>query len=178
MYEKLRVHQPRVRPVLAGLYWIMVSCNVITPQLFWFKRIRTSIPLMFVLSHLRERRHVVRAFVHHRHELAPTTSSRARGTCSRQPGSTSDTMVGAFGLFFTLFLLFCRYLPMIRHGRSEGRHAARRIRTARARHGHHGITATRTTQHAHTEHKRFSRQAATRRCDYTARTAARKGIGL
>ena len=31
-------------------YWIMVSCNVITPQLFWFKKIRTSIPIMFVLS--------------------------------------------------------------------------------------------------------------------------------
>ncbi|MFO0875414.1 MAG: NrfD/PsrC family molybdoenzyme membrane anchor subunit [Phycisphaerales bacterium] len=31
-------------------YWIMVSCNVITPQLFWFKKVRTSIPLMFLLS--------------------------------------------------------------------------------------------------------------------------------
>jgi hypothetical protein len=25
-------------------YWIMVSCNVITPQLFWFKKIRRNVP--------------------------------------------------------------------------------------------------------------------------------------
>ncbi len=31
-------------------YWTMVSCNVLSPQLFWFKRLRTSIPVMFVLS--------------------------------------------------------------------------------------------------------------------------------
>ncbi|MBT4291552.1 polysulfide reductase NrfD, partial [bacterium] len=33
----------------AWAYWIMVSCNVITPQLFWFKKIRTNVPVMFVM---------------------------------------------------------------------------------------------------------------------------------
>ena len=31
-------------------YWTMITCNVITPQLFWFKKLRTSIPVMFVVS--------------------------------------------------------------------------------------------------------------------------------
>src|SRR4030095_14848127 len=31
-------------------YWMMVSCNVLLPQLFWFKRLRTSIPVMFIIS--------------------------------------------------------------------------------------------------------------------------------
>src|SRR5438105_2723252 len=31
-------------------YWTMISCNVITPQIFWFKKMRTSIPVMFVAS--------------------------------------------------------------------------------------------------------------------------------
>jgi Ni/Fe-hydrogenase subunit HybB-like protein len=31
-------------------YWIMVSCNVISPQLFWFKKIRTTIPVMFAIA--------------------------------------------------------------------------------------------------------------------------------
>ncbi|MFN9912869.1 MAG: hypothetical protein ACK53L_09800, partial [Pirellulaceae bacterium] len=31
-------------------YWIMVSCNVISPQLFWFKKFRTSPILMFIVS--------------------------------------------------------------------------------------------------------------------------------
>jgi Ni/Fe-hydrogenase subunit HybB-like protein len=31
-------------------YWSMMTCNVISPQLFWFKKIRTSIVLTFILS--------------------------------------------------------------------------------------------------------------------------------
>src|SRR5690606_19848706 len=31
-------------------YWIMVSCNVISPQVFWFKKARTSIPIMMVVA--------------------------------------------------------------------------------------------------------------------------------
>ncbi len=34
----------------AWAYWIMVSCNVISPQVFWFKKARTSIPILFVMS--------------------------------------------------------------------------------------------------------------------------------
>ena len=34
----------------AWAYWIMVSCNVISPQFFWFKKLRTSIPVMFIIS--------------------------------------------------------------------------------------------------------------------------------
>ena len=31
-------------------YWIMVTCNVISPQLFWFKKIRTNLVAVFILS--------------------------------------------------------------------------------------------------------------------------------
>src|ERR671918_52501 len=34
----------------AWAYWIMVSCNVISPQVFWFKKARTSIPILFTVS--------------------------------------------------------------------------------------------------------------------------------
>ena len=34
----------------AWAYWIMVTCNVISPQIFWSKKARTSIPILFVLS--------------------------------------------------------------------------------------------------------------------------------
>ena len=30
-------------------YWTMVTCNVVVPQLLWFKRIRTSLPCVFVI---------------------------------------------------------------------------------------------------------------------------------
>src|SRR5438046_10509721 len=34
----------------AWAYWIMISCNVLTPQFFWFKRIRTNMLIVFILS--------------------------------------------------------------------------------------------------------------------------------
>src|SRR6185369_10667860 len=34
----------------AWAYWIMISCNVMSPQVFWSKKARTSIPILFVLS--------------------------------------------------------------------------------------------------------------------------------
>lgn len=34
----------------AWAYWIMVSCNVITPQLFWIRKFRRSVPVMFVIA--------------------------------------------------------------------------------------------------------------------------------
>lgn len=93
-------------------YWIMVSCNVITPQLFWFKRIRTSIAAMFVLS----------LFVNvgmwfERYVIIVTSLANDFLPSSWNTFTPTwvdiGTMLGAFGLFFTLFLLFCRFLPMI-----------------------------------------------------------------
>ena len=31
-------------------YWIMVSCNVFIPQVFWFRKARTSPLIMFIIS--------------------------------------------------------------------------------------------------------------------------------
>ena len=93
-------------------YWIMVSCNVITPQLFWFKSIRTSIPLMFILSIIVNVGMWFERFVIIVTSLAndflPSSWDQFTPTWV-----DIGTMFGAFGLFFTLFLLFCRFLPMI-----------------------------------------------------------------
>ena len=34
----------------AWAYWTMITCNVISPQIFWSKKARTSIPILFTLS--------------------------------------------------------------------------------------------------------------------------------
>ena len=31
-------------------YWSMISCNVIIPQIFWFRKIRTNITITFIIS--------------------------------------------------------------------------------------------------------------------------------
>ncbi|RAP33920.1 hydrogenase [Candidatus Marinamargulisbacteria bacterium SCGC AG-439-L15] len=96
----------------AWAYWIMVSCNVISPQLFWFKKLRTSIPVMFVISIFVNIGMWFERFV-------ITVTSLHRDFLPSSWGYYSPTYVdvctfiGSFGLFFTLFLLFLKFLPMI-----------------------------------------------------------------
>jgi molybdopterin-containing oxidoreductase family membrane subunit len=96
----------------AWAYWIMISCNVITPQLFWSKKIRRSIPAMFVLSIFVNigmwfERFVIVASSLHRDYL-PSSWDYFSPTWV-----DILTFVGSFGLFFTLFLLFLRFVPMV-----------------------------------------------------------------
>jgi Ni/Fe-hydrogenase subunit HybB-like protein len=96
----------------AWAYWIMVSCNVISPQIFWFKKARTSIPIMMVVAIFVNIGMWFERFV-------ITVSSLSRDFMPSSWGYFKPTLVdigmlvGSFGLFFTLFLLFLRFLPMI-----------------------------------------------------------------
>ena len=93
-------------------YWTMVSCNVLSPQIFWFKKMRTSLPVMFVISLVVNvgmwfERFVIIVTSLHRDYLP---SSWGYFTPS---WVDVFTFVGSFGLFMTLFLLFIRFLPVI-----------------------------------------------------------------
>lgn len=96
----------------AWAYWTMVSCNVITPQLFWFKKLRTSIVVSFILSIFVNIGMWFERFV-----ITVTSLNRDFLPSSWryfQP-TIFDSLffIGSFGLFFTLFLLFIRYMPVI-----------------------------------------------------------------
>ncbi|MCB9542936.1 MAG: polysulfide reductase NrfD [Myxococcales bacterium] len=92
-------------------YFIMVSCNVITPQLFWSKKIRTSMTWTFILSIFVNIGMWFERFV--------ITMSLHRDFLPSSWGYYSPTIfdiltfVGSFGLFFTLFLLFLKFLPAV-----------------------------------------------------------------
>ncbi|MCK5124676.1 MAG: polysulfide reductase NrfD [candidate division Zixibacteria bacterium] len=96
----------------AWAYWIMISCNVVVPQLFWFKKLRRSIPIMFIASILINIGMWFERFV-----IVVTSLSRDFLPANWDYFSPTMwdilTFVGSFGLFFTLFLLFIRVLPMI-----------------------------------------------------------------
>jgi molybdopterin-containing oxidoreductase family membrane subunit len=96
----------------AWAYWIMFTCNVITPQLFWFRKLRRSVPAMFVLSIFVNIGMWFERFV-----ITVTSLSRDFLPSSWDYYSPTiwdiSTFIGSFGLFFTLFLLFLRFLPMI-----------------------------------------------------------------
>ncbi len=96
-------------------YWTMVSCNVITPQLFWSKKIRTTPALIFVLSLVINvgmwfERFVIIVTSLHR-DFLPSSWAMYRPTFIE-----IGTFIGTFGLFFTAFLLFTRVLPAISIG--------------------------------------------------------------
>ncbi|MCA9705215.1 MAG: polysulfide reductase NrfD [Myxococcales bacterium] len=93
-------------------YWIMMSCNVISPQLIWFKKIRRSAAALFVLSIFVnigmwfERFVIVASSLHH--DFLPSSWDYYSPTLW-----DISTLIGSFGLFFTLFCLFLRFLPVI-----------------------------------------------------------------
>ena len=96
----------------AWAYWIMVSCNVISPQLFWSKTIRTTpwmmvIVCIFVNIGMWFERFVITVTSLHR-DFLPSSW----GYFSPTPFDIM-LLVGSFGLFFTLFLLFLRWLPVV-----------------------------------------------------------------
>lgn len=103
----------------AWAYWTMVSCNVIFVQLFWFKRLRTNIALMFVVGIL-----VNVGMWFERYVIIVTTLSRdflpsSWGHFSPTIFDFGIMMLG-FGLFFTLVLLFVRFLPSVAMAELKG----------------------------------------------------------
>lgn len=108
-------------------YWTMVSCNVFIPLLLWFKRVRTSVGAVLVISILINVGMWFERFV-----IIVTSLSRdfipANWFHYAPTRVEVATLLGSFGLFFTLFLLFCRFVPVIavaevkgvlKHGRSR-----------------------------------------------------------
>ncbi|MCI0450301.1 MAG: polysulfide reductase NrfD [Chlorobi bacterium] len=96
----------------AWAYWIMISCNVLFPQLFWFKKIRRNIPITFVIVILVNvgmwfERFVIIVTSLHRDYL-PTSWAMYYPTMY-----DIGILLGSFGLFFTLIILFARTLPVV-----------------------------------------------------------------
>jgi molybdopterin-containing oxidoreductase family membrane subunit len=96
----------------AWAYWIMMSCNLLAPQVFWFKRLRRNVPLMFVISIFVNigmwfERFVITVVSLHRDYL-PSSWGYFTPTWV-----DVLTFIGSFGLFFTLFLVFLRFVPMV-----------------------------------------------------------------
>ncbi len=96
----------------AWAYWTMISCNVLFPQLFWFKKIRTNLTAMMGICILVNVGMWFERFVIVCTSLARDFLPSSWGYFVPTPIDYA-TLAGSFGLFFTLFLLFCRYLPMV-----------------------------------------------------------------
>ena len=96
----------------AWAYWIMITCNVISPQLFWFKAVRERPAVVWIISIFVNIGMWFERFV-------ITVTSLANDFLPSSWGYYAPTIVdiftffGTFGLFGVLFLLFLRFLPLM-----------------------------------------------------------------
>ena len=110
-WEQFHFHNRLTGPMWwAG--WTMVTCNAFVPHVLWFKKVRTSVWALFVVSLLINvgmwfERYVIIVVGLSRDFLPSSWGSYAPSYVEVL------TLLGSFGLFLTLFLLFCRYLPMV-----------------------------------------------------------------
>jgi Ni/Fe-hydrogenase subunit HybB-like protein len=93
-------------------YWSMMTCNVISPQLFWFKKLRTNIVATFVLSIIVnigmwfERFVIIVTSIHR--DYLPSSWSMFYPTMY-----DVGEYILTFGFFFTAFFLFAKFFPVI-----------------------------------------------------------------
>ena len=92
--------------------WIMIFCNCIAPQILWFKKCRTSIPILFVLSVL-----INIGMWFERYVIIITSLSRdfvpAAWGIYIPSAVELSILVGSFSLFSFMFLLFLKIFPVV-----------------------------------------------------------------
>ena len=96
----------------APFYWALITCNVIVPQVLWFRSVRTNVAALFVLSLIVNVGMWLERFI-----IIVTSLSRdfvpSAWGLYRPTFWDYSTFIGTIGLFLTLLFLFVRFLPMI-----------------------------------------------------------------
>jgi molybdopterin-containing oxidoreductase family membrane subunit len=114
----------------APVTWAIVFCNVLAPQVLWFRRVRRSEVMLLIVSVI-----VLAGMWMERYMIIASSLSRDYLPSSwgifRPTIWDILTYIGSLGVFIAAFLLFCRFLPIISmselramlpgaHGREEG----------------------------------------------------------
>ncbi len=111
LYEEYLILNRMYGPY-APLYWALMVCNVVIPQVLWFKRVRTSVWGLFILALIvntgmwLERFVIVITSLHR--DFLPSSWDMYYPTVW-----DVATFIGTIGLFLALLFLFIRFLPMI-----------------------------------------------------------------
>jgi molybdopterin-containing oxidoreductase family membrane subunit len=111
IYEQFMMMNRFIGPY-APMYWALIICNVLVPQLLWFQKVRSSTALlllvaMFVNVGMWLERYVI-IVVSLSADFLPSSWGLYTGTFWDW-----SMFIGTMGLFLTLFFLFIRFLPMI-----------------------------------------------------------------
>jgi len=93
-------------------YFALILCNILTPQLLWFQKVRTNVPALFVMSLIINLGMWLERFVIVVISLTRDFMPSAWGRYSATFWDYA-TLVGTMGLFTMLLFLFVRVLPAI-----------------------------------------------------------------
>jgi len=112
VYDRYMIMNRMTGPY-APFYWLLIMCNIVIPLTFlWSAQIRSSAAALFIISLIIQTGMWLERFI-------IVVTSLHRDFLPSSWGMYSPTrwdwaiFLGSIGLFFTLFLLFIRYLPMI-----------------------------------------------------------------
>ena len=111
IYERFVMANRALGPYTIA-FWVMMTCNVLAPQVFWWRRMRRSIPVLFLMSLVvnvgmwTERFVIVVTSLHR--DFLPSSWGMYIPT-----GWDWATFVGTLGLFLSLIFVFVRLLPAI-----------------------------------------------------------------
>ncbi len=102
-----RLHGP-----YSGYYFALILCNIITPQLLWFQKVRANVAALFVMSLVINLGMWLERFVI---VVISLTRDFVPGAWGRYQATFWDysTFIGTMGLFVSLLFLFVRGLPAI-----------------------------------------------------------------
>ena len=102
----------RLKGPYAPLYWLLILCNLVIPQSLWSRRARRNVAWLFGISLVVNIGMWLERFVIVVVSLSRDFTPSAWGMYIPTRWDWA-TYLGTFGLFFTLFYLFIRFLPMI-----------------------------------------------------------------
>jgi Ni/Fe-hydrogenase subunit HybB-like protein len=94
-------------------YWLMMGCNVISPQIFWSRKLRRNLTVTFFMSVIVnigmwfERFVIIVTSVYR--DFLPSSWGYYYSPTIWEVGF----YMGTFGLFFTCYFLFVKYFPVI-----------------------------------------------------------------
>ncbi|MGD0363581.1 MAG: NrfD/PsrC family molybdoenzyme membrane anchor subunit [Bryobacteraceae bacterium] len=111
VYESAAIWHRMTGPY-ASVYWCLITCNIVAPQMLWFKKMRTTPVLLFIASLI-----VLVGMWLERYVIIVSSLAQDYLVSSWRVFHPTRwdwaTYVGTIGLFTFLFFLFIRLLPMI-----------------------------------------------------------------
>jgi molybdopterin-containing oxidoreductase family membrane subunit len=112
-YEQDIFFKYRIAGAYGWSYWLMMTCNVLSPQLFWSSKLRRNVLFTFIMSIVVNigmwfERFVIIVSSLYRDYLPSSWSIYYRPSIWEV-----GFYLGTFGLFFTCFFLFSKYFPVI-----------------------------------------------------------------